>query len=66
MDGKHSSEAAPDPGREDLADEDQGDDGQQDGEREIVVIALERSRERRPDAAGADNADNGGMADVGV
>src|SRR5258706_9399735 len=51
---------------EQLADEDQEDDGQQHRAHEIVVEALERGEQRAADAARADDAHHRRVAQVGI
>ena len=54
------------PPRQDFPNHDDGDDGENDGEHEIVVEALESCEQRRADAAAADQADQRGIAQVGI
>lgn len=51
---------------QELGNHDQADDGNEDGAQEVVVVALERREERAADTTRADDADHGGVTDVGV
>src|SRR5690606_29313929 len=64
--GRRSCQPLPDAAAEGLAEEDDADHHQQDGEREVVIETPERVHQRAADAAGPHAADDGGSSQVAV